>query len=108
MALFLVRRSYGPARDPNRSRRAQDGWNEHAAFMDALTERGTVLLGGPVGNDLDSGDAMLVVAAEDEDAVRAALTPDPWHDTVLVIKGVERWTLWLRAPALADRVCNDH
>lgn len=100
MPMYLVRHGHGPAHDPTRARRSQDGWNEHAAFMDALTERGVVLLGGPVGDDVDSEDALLVVSAEDEDSVRAALAPDPWHGTVLAIKSVERWSLWLRSPAL--------
>lgn len=104
MAVYLVRHGHGPAHDPTRSRRTQDGWNEHAAFMDALTERGIVLIGGPVGDDVDSGDALLVVSAEDEDAVRASLAPDPWHGTVLAIKNVERWSLWLRSPALTRLV----
>jgi uncharacterized protein YciI len=108
MALYLIRHGHGPTHDPNRSRRAQDGWTEHAAFMDALTERGTVLLGGPLGGDVDSGDALLVVSGDDEDAVRATLTPDPWHGTVLQIKSVERWTLWLRSPALSERIDDEH
>ncbi|MGH8963242.1 MAG: hypothetical protein ACRDWT_18965 [Jatrophihabitantaceae bacterium] len=75
--------------------------------MDALTEAGTVLLGGPVGDDVDSGDALLVVSADDRQAARAALAPDPWHDTVLTIKSVERWTLWLRSPVYT-RTMDDH
>jgi uncharacterized protein YciI len=72
--------------------------------MDGLADRGTVLLGGPLGDDVDSGDALLVVSAEDEKAVRATLAPDPWHETVLTIKSVERWSLWLRSPALAGPI----
>jgi hypothetical protein len=68
--------------------------------MDALTGCGTVLLGGPVGDDVDRGDALLLVSADDETAARAKLAPDPWHDTVLTIKSIERWTLWLHSPAL--------
>ncbi|MGH3095143.1 MAG: hypothetical protein ACRDMV_03985 [Streptosporangiales bacterium] len=76
--------------------------------MDMLTERGTVLLGGPVGDDVDSGDALLVVSADDEDAVRATLAPDPWHDTVLTIKNVECWSLWLRPPDLTKLIDHDN
>jgi hypothetical protein len=56
------------------------------SFMDALAERGTVLLGGPLGDDGNSGDALLVVSANGEDAVRATLSPGAWHGTVLTIK----------------------
>lgn len=75
--------------------------------MDALAERGTVLRGGPLGDDVNSGDALLVVSANDEDAVRATLSPDPWHGTVLTIKSVERWTLWLRSPAPTEAIGDD-
>lgn len=107
MALFLVRHGRGPVYESNRSRRAQGGWDEHAAFMDALADAGIVLLGGPAGDDVDSGDALLVVSADDEPAVRAALAPDPWHDTILTIKSVERWILWLRSPALSRTIDAD-
>lgn len=92
---FLVRQAYGPAWDPSRKRREQDGWDEHAAFMDRLLEDGFVFVGGPTG-DVDTGDPLLVVAAEDEDDVRARLAEDPWAETILTIRSVEPWTLWLR------------
>ena len=68
--------------------------------MDALVSKGTILLGGPVGDDLDSGDALVVVCADDEAAVHAALAGDPWLDTVLAITRVQLWTLWLRSRAV--------
>jgi uncharacterized protein YciI len=98
MAYYLVTHGQGPTWHPDRSRRAQEGWDQHAAFMDALTERGVVLLGGPLGDDVDTGDALLLISADDEAAVRAALADDPWHGTVLTIKSLERWLLWLRSP----------
>jgi hypothetical protein len=36
MANFAVRLVHGPGRDPLRQIRDQDGWSEHAAFMDEL------------------------------------------------------------------------
>jgi uncharacterized protein YciI len=107
MAHYLVRQGRGPAWDPTRSRRTQDGWDGHAAYLDALTARGTVLLGGPLGDDVDSGDALLVISAEDADAVSAALVADPWNGTVLTIKSMERWSLWLRSPALMTVMGDD-
>ena len=68
---YLVREGHGPAWDEARSRREQDGWDEHARFMDALVEDGVVVLGGPVGEDLD-GDALLLLDLESEADVRAA------------------------------------
>jgi uncharacterized protein YciI len=92
---FLVRETCGPAWDRSRPRREQDGWGEHAAFMDALLDDGFVFLGGPIG-DVNAGDPLLVVEADDEAAVRARLAEDPWMDTVLTIRSIEPWTVWLR------------
>jgi uncharacterized protein YciI len=102
MAHYLVTLGRGSAWDPARDRRAQPGWDEHAAFMDQLAERGMVLLGGPVGDDVDAGDALLVVSAEDQAAVRALLAADPWHDSILTINSVQRWTVWVAAPGSVD------
>ena len=96
---YLVERAKGPAWDHTRPRREQDGWDEHAAFMDALVEEGFVVLGGPVG-DLDTGHAVLVVHAESEDAVRERLAGDPWPEELLTIESIEPWSLWLGADAV--------
>jgi uncharacterized protein YciI len=64
--------------------------------MDALTEEGFVVLGGPVG-DVDTGRALLVVRAASEEAVRERLAADPWPETLLTIESVEPWTVWLRS-----------
>lgn len=94
---YLVRRARGPAWDHSRGRREQRGWDEHAAFMDELTEDGVVVLGGPVGEG-DGEDALLVVDLESEAAIRACLADDPWGDDMLTIRSVEPWSVWLGAP----------
>jgi uncharacterized protein YciI len=93
---WLVRNAKGPEWDHSRPRREQDGWDEHAAFMDALASDGFVVLGGPVG-DGDGEDALLVVQAEDEEAIRARLVPDPWANGMLWIRSIEPWNVLLRA-----------
>ena len=50
MANFAVRLAHGPGWDPSRPIRDQDGWDEHAAFMDGLVDDGFIILGGPVGD----------------------------------------------------------
>lgn len=100
MSYFLVTESHGPTWEAGRPRREQLGYAEHAAFMDRLTEAGTILLGGPLGDDVDAGDALLVVRAADEGQARDALTPDPWLGTVLSIASIQRWSLWLRPAGL--------
>jgi uncharacterized protein YciI len=100
MPHFLVTLGHGPAWNPGLSRRAQDGFDRHAAFLDALVEQGSVLLGGPLGDDADSGDALLLVRAADEAGVHDILSPDPWIGTALIVRSVQRWTLWLRQPGV--------
>jgi uncharacterized protein YciI len=92
---FLVFRGKGPAWDHAKGRREQDGWKEHAVFMDGLVEDGYVVLGGPVGEG-EGEDTLQVMEAEDEQAVRACLAEDPWREDMLVTKSVEPWQVWLR------------
>jgi len=93
--LFIVENAKGPAYDRSLGRREQQGWEQHAAFMDRLVAEGTIVLGGPVG-DVDEGETtLLVVRAEDEAAARAAFEADPWYESVLHVARVEPWTLWL-------------
>jgi hypothetical protein len=92
---FALTEACGPAWDPSRERREQDGWDEHAAFMDALVDEGFVVLGGPIG---DGRRVMLLVEAEDEKEIRERLAPDPWLPGVLEIESVEPWSLWLGDP----------
>jgi uncharacterized protein YciI len=95
---FLVRLARGPAWDHARRRRDQEGWDEHAAFMDALTAEGIVILGGPVGEG-EGEDVLLVVDVESEEAIRSRLADDPWANDMLTIETVEPWSVWLRASA---------
>ncbi len=93
MAHFAVRLVHGPGWDPARPIRAQDGWDEHAAFMDGLVDDGFLILGGPVGN----GEQTLhVIEAADEQDVTMRLARDPWARAGLLKVGViEPWALWL-------------
>jgi uncharacterized protein YciI len=92
---YLVTRAKGPAWDDSRRRREQAGWDEHAAFMDALVEEGFVVLGGPVGEG-DGDDTLQVVDAESESAIRSRLAEDPWGEDMLKTKSIEPWSVWLR------------
>ena len=94
---YLVEQAKGPRLDHSRALREQAGWSEHAAFMDALAEEGFVVLGGPIGEG-DGENALLVVDADDEAAIRDRLADDPWPDDVLRTESVRPWSVWLRAP----------
>jgi uncharacterized protein YciI len=91
---YLVEQARGPAWDHSRRRREQAGWDEHAAFMDALTEEGVIVLGGPIGEG-DGENTLLIFDAPSEAAVR--LADDPWAGGVLTIASVKPWSVWLRA-----------
>jgi len=93
MAHFAVRLVRGLGWDSTRPIREQDGWDEHAAFMDGLVEDGFIVLGGPVGN----GEQTLhVVEAADERDVKTRLARDPRASAGLLQIGViEPWALWL-------------
>jgi uncharacterized protein YciI len=93
MANFAVRLVHGPGWDTSRQTRDQDGWAEHAAFMDALVDDGFVILGGPVG---DGEQTLHVIEAADENDITARLAGDPWASAGLLRIGtIERWAFWL-------------
>ena len=93
---FLVERAKGPAWDHSRPRREQQGWGEHAAFMDRLAGEGFIVLGGPIGEG-DGENALLVVEAQDEAEVRARLADDPWPEELHATESIRPWTVLLRA-----------
>ena len=92
MANFAVRLVHGPNWDPGRPIREQDGWDEHAAFMDGLVDQGFVILGGPLADEFR---VVHAVEAASEEAVRATLAADPWSGTHLEVVAVEPWTIRL-------------
>ena len=93
MFLVVLHRS-GPEWDPSRPLEQQSGWDEHAAFMDALVEEGFIVLGGPLA---DEHRVVHAVEGESEDAVRATLARDPWSGTHLVVDTIDPWTIRLDA-----------
>jgi uncharacterized protein YciI len=101
VATFLVIRTQdGPDWDPAKPMEEQTLWPEHADYMDALTERGFFLFGGPTVYPR----VPFAVSAKSEAAIRAELERDPWHESHLVMRSIERWTIRLRSPLLGDRV----
>ena len=93
---FVVENMVGPAWDHTRPRRDQKGWDEHAAFMDALVDEGVIVLGGPLG-DVNGDTTLLVCKVKDEAEIRARMAEDPWSGDMLRIASVRPWTVWLRA-----------
>jgi len=90
---FAVRLERGGPWDWSRDLREQDGWDEHARYMDSLVDEGFVVLGGPLS---DGRDVLHAVSAPSEQAVRERLAHDNWaQNGMLTITSIEPWTLLL-------------
>lgn len=80
--------------------REQPLWDEHAAFIDGLADRGVLLLGGPYE---DSSGSMLLFALPADD-VRELLRGDPWVPAgVLAEPDVRPWLVWVDRLGLGAR-----
>ena len=90
---FAVRVERGGPWDWSRGLREQDGFEEHARFMDALVDEGFIVLGGP----LEGGREVLhAISASSEQAVRTRLAEDNWaQNGMLTIRSIEPWTVLL-------------
>jgi hypothetical protein len=94
MAMFLVILTRSGAEwRRGRPLEEQSGWDEHAAYMDALVEEGFIVLGGPLADEFRVAHA---VEAESEEAVRATWARDPWSGSHLEVATVDAWTIRLR------------
>ncbi len=90
---FAVRLQRGGPWDWSRDLREQDGWEEHARFMDGLVEGGFIVLGGPLGGDRE---ILHAISAPSAEAVRERLAQDNWaRNGMLTIKSIEPWTVLL-------------
>jgi uncharacterized protein YciI len=79
--------------NPDLPVRKQSYWDEHARFMDALFDAGTVILAGPFA---DGSGSMVIVVAESPEAARAIFREDPWnHKDILVAVDAKEWTIFL-------------
>jgi len=96
--LFALIRQEGAGWDRDRPLREQDGWTEHADYIDALAEEGFVRLGGLLGSGEPVHRAMLIIEAESEAEVHARTEEDPWTPMqVLTTVSVEQWELLVGA-----------
>jgi uncharacterized protein YciI len=94
---FLVERSPGSDWVAGVDTREQPLWDEHAAFMDDLFERGVVVMAGPIAGG--AGEAVVVMEAESESALRELLAADPWcrDRDVLGVSRIREWRVFLDA-----------
>ena len=93
MDYYVLRLERGGPWDWSRDMREQDGWDDHARFMDDLVDRGSIVLGGPLEGDRET---MHIIAAGSEHAVRDLFVADPWWiNGMLRPVRIERWTIVL-------------
>jgi uncharacterized protein YciI len=91
--MFAVRLERGGPYDFSRDLRQQDGFDEHARFMDALVDEGFIVLGGPVAGERDT---LHAIEAPSEDAIRERFAEDSWiQKGMLSVKSIEPWTILL-------------
>ena len=92
---FITMFTPGPNWAAGKTSREQPYWTEHAAFMDALFEAGTVIMGGPFA---DYSHFMVIVEASDENAVRDLFKRDPFvAQGIFHLVGVHEWVVFLDA-----------
>ena len=96
--LFAVTRSRSISWNPEQPLEKQNGWADHAQFMDGLESSGFVVAGGPLE---DTPYTFLAVRAENEAEVRSKLAADPWEATrMLETTRIVGWELKLGAGKL--------
>jgi uncharacterized protein YciI len=75
--------------------RGQDGWDDHARYMDSLFDDGFVLMVGPLEGERET---LWIIEAESEAAIRQRLAEDPWAaNGMLRPVRIERWNVLLDA-----------
>jgi uncharacterized protein YciI len=91
--LFAVLRSRGPAWDDSQPIEGQSEWAAHAAFMDALFDRGVILIGGPLEG---TREALLIFRASSPTEITDHLAQDPWtRNGLLTTRQISPWQLRL-------------
>lgn len=92
---FVILWAHGPAWVEGKTVREQPYWTEHAAFMDALFDKGMVVLGGPFA---DGTGSMVIVEAESEQEVTDLIAHDPFvvHG-IFALGSLKQWQLFLDA-----------
>ncbi len=71
----------------------QPGWDEHAAFVDELVERGTFVMGGPLADY--SGSLTLLEGVSEEEA-RELVLRDPFvANGVFELEDVRAWNVYV-------------
>lgn len=99
--IFAVTLRQGGPWDWSRGLREQDGFAEHARFMDALVDEGLLLAGGPLD---DRRQTLHMMRAPSEQAIRARWAEDPWlQNGMLEFESIDPWTILLDGIGVRER-----
>ncbi len=91
--LFAVLLNRGAAYQTGRPLEAQQDWEAHRVFMNALEAERFVVLGGPLEG---TQDVLLIFHTSDANEIRQRLAADPWHaKDLLRIVWITPWDLRL-------------
>jgi uncharacterized protein YciI len=89
----LVRWKAGPTWERGQSIREQPGWEEHAAFIDDLVERGIFVMGGPLR---DNSGSLSILEGVDVEEARRIVLEDPFvANEVFVLDEILDWTIFV-------------
>ena len=71
----------------------QPAWDDHAAFVDEIVGRGTMVMGGPFA---DRSGSLIVLENVDEDEARELVAADPFVvNGVFVLEDVRTWNVYV-------------
>jgi uncharacterized protein YciI len=103
MSYYAVTREAGPAWTDG-GITTQQAVSDHAAFMNALTDQGFILFGGPLaGTEHGRVRVLLIVSADSEAEIHRRLADDPWTPTQqLEITSIEPWNIFVGAQRLTS------
>jgi len=89
----IVRFRAGPTWEAGGAVREQPGWDAHAAFVDGLVERGTLVMGGPYS---DTSGTMMLLEGVDADQAARILADDPFiANGVFLLEEIREWTIFV-------------
>jgi len=97
MSYYAVTRNAGPSWTDGKGAFEQAGVNDHAAFMNTLSEEGVILFAGPlVGSEHGRIRVLLIADVPTEADIRRRLADDPWElAQQIVTTSVESWDLFV-------------
>ena len=88
----IVRFGAGPAWESGPPEDQPD-WDAHAEFVDALVDRGTFVMGGPLS---DNSGTMVLLEGVTADEARALIADDPFvRNGVFVVDEVADWIVYV-------------